>query len=240
MRRKAVVLAAALLAASGLSASRALAQGFSVYEHDACAMGRAGAGVAAPCSGGSAVFFNPAGIVTGQAGHWNLAVGVTMIPPRGSFVDSVSGTTTDLVKNNIPVPNLYATYQFSSRLALGVGVFAPYGLTTEWPSTFIGHFLSYKATIKSIYTQPTVAFRVSPRLQIGVGVDLVRTSVELHQYVELSSQLTTTPGVTFGMLGVPVGTAFADARIHGAGNATGFHVGVILKPTESRNPNTRA
>ncbi|MGD0484899.1 MAG: outer membrane protein transport protein [Gemmatimonadales bacterium] len=232
MRRKAVVLTAALLAATGLSASRASAQGFSVYEHDACAMGRAGAGVAAPCSGGSAIFFNPAGIVTGQAGKWNIAAGVTMIPPRGSFTDSVSGTTTDMVKNNIPVPDLYITHQLSSRLALGVGMFAPYGLTTEWPASFIGHFLSYKSTIASIYLQPTVAYKVSPRIQVGVGVDFVRTMVDLHQYVELSSQLAQ-PGVTFAMLGVPVGTAFADARIHGDGNATGFHVGVILKPTDN-------
>ncbi len=239
MRRKAVVLAAALLAATGLSATRALAQGFSVYEHDACAMGRAGAGVAAPCSGGSAIFFNPAGIVTGHAGAWNIAAGVTMIPPRGSFADSVSGTTTDLMKNNIPVPDLYITHQLGSKLAIGVGMFAPYGLTTEWPTTFIGHFLSYKATIKSIYLQPTVAYRVSPRFLIGVGVDFVRTSVELHQYVELSSQATTTPGVTFAMLGVPVGTAFADARIHGTGNATGFHVGVILKPTDNLSVGAR-
>jgi len=232
MRRKAVVLAAALLAATGLSATRVLAQGFSVYEHDACAMGRAGAGVAAPCSGGSAIFFNPAGIVTGQAGKWNIAAGVTMIPPRGSFSDSVSGTTTDLVKNNIPVPNLYITRQFGTRLAFGVGMFAPYGLTTEWPASFIGHFLSYKATIQSLYFQPTVAYKVSPRLQVGVGVDFVRTMVDLHQYVELSSQLAQ-PGVTFAMLGVPVGTAFADARIHGDGNATGFHLGVIFKPTDN-------
>ena len=74
MRRKAVLTAAAFLAAIGLSATRASAQGFSVYEHDACSMGRAGAGVAAPCSGGSAIFFNPAGIVTGERNKWNCTV----------------------------------------------------------------------------------------------------------------------------------------------------------------------
>ena len=232
MRRQSVVLTAALLAATGLSASRALAQGFSVFEHDACIMARAGAGVAAPCSGGSAVYFNPAGLVTGQAGRFNLVGGVTMIPPRGSFTDSVSGTTTDLVKNTIPVPNVYASYQLSSRLAIGAGLFAPFGLTTEWPTSFIGSFLSYKATIKSIYIQPTLAYSVSPRLQIGVGVDFVHTSVELHQRVDLSSQFAQA-GVTFGMLGVPVGTAFADAQIKGSGNATGFHVGVIFRPTDN-------
>ena len=238
MRRKAVLTAAAFLAAIGLSATRASAQGFSVYEHDACSMGRAGAGVAAPCSGGSAIFFNPAGIVTGERNKWNVTFGVVMIPPRGSFTDSVSGLTTNLVNNNIPVPNVYVTRQIGTKWAVGVGMFAPYGLTTEWPTTFSGHFLSYKATIASIYVQPTVAFRPNPKIQLGFGLDLVRTSVELHQYVELSSQTAiaatgTTPAVTFAMLGVPVGTPFADARLHGAGNAIGFHLGIIVKPTES-------
>ncbi len=232
MRRKAVVTAAAVLAAIGFSASRAQAQGFSVYEHDACTMGRAGSGVASPCSGGSAIFFNPAGIVTGR-GTWNAAVGVTMIPPRGSYTDSITGLTTDLVANNIPVPNMYLTRQLGSRLAVGVGVFAPYGLTTEWPTTSPGRFLAYKSTIKSIYMQPTVAYRVSPRLQLGFGVDIVRTAVELHQRVELSSQVANpAAGLTFAMLGVPVGTDFADARLKGTGNAVGYHFGIIARPTD--------
>jgi len=233
MRRNAVRTAVACLAAIGLNATRVSAQGFSVYEHDACAMGRAGAGVAAPCAGGSAIFFNPAGIVTGERNRWNVSFGVTMIPPRGSFTDSVSGLTTDLVHSTIPVPNVYVTRQIGTKLAVGVGVFAPYGLTTEWPAGFMGHFLSYKATIKGLYLQPTIAFRPTPRIQLGFGLDIVRAAVELHQYVELSSQNTTTPGVTFAMLGVPVGTPFADARLHGTGNAIGAHFGIIVKPTES-------
>jgi len=238
MRRKAVLTAAAVLAAIGLSATGANAQGFSVYEHDACAMGRAGAGVASPCAGGSAIFFNPAGIVTGQAGKWNVTSGVTMIPPRGSFTDSISGLTTELVKSTIPVPNVYITRQIGTKWAIGVGMFAPYGLTTEWPASFSGHFLSYKATIKGLYMQPTVAFRPNSMIQVGVGLDIVRAAVELHQYVELSGQTAiaataTTPAVTFAMLGVPVGTPFADARLKGTGNAIGAHFGIIVKPTES-------
>lgn len=232
MRRKAVNLAAAVLAAIALCATGARAQGFSVYEHDACTMGRAGVGVASPCSGGSAIFYNPAGIVTGQAGRWNVSSGVTMIPPRGSFVPD-AGTSTDLVANNIPVPNIYVTRQIGSRFALGVGMFAPYGLTTEWPTTSPGRFLSYKASIKGIYIQPTIAFRVTPRIQLGAGFDIVRSAVDLKQRVDLSSQLlpgTTTP---FSAIGIPVGTDFADARLHGAATAYGAHFGIIFRPTDA-------
>lgn len=237
MRRKAVNIAAAVLAAIALCATGARAQGFSVYEHDACAMGRAGVGVASPCSGGSAIFFNPAGIVTGQAGRWNVSSGVTMIPPRGSFIPDGGGTATDLVANNIPVPNIYVTRQIGSRFALGVGMFAPYGLTTEWPTASPGRFLSYKASIKGIYIQPTIAFRVTPRFQLGAGFDIVRSAVDLKQRVDLSSQLVPgAGGATFGTLpqtSVPVGTDFADARLHGTGTAYGAHFGIIFRPTDA-------
>lgn len=232
MRQKAVFISAAFLAVIGLGASRAQAQGFSVYEHSACDMGRSGAGVASPCSGGSAIFFNPAGIVTGS-GAWNLTFGAVMIPPRGSFVPDGGGTTTDLVKNNIPVPDIYLTRQLGSRFAVGVGMFVPYGLTTEWPVDSPGRFLSYKATLSSIYIQPTVAFKVNSRLQLGAGIDFIRSSVELHQRLDLSSQLVPGGGgATFAQIGIPVGTDFADARVHGNANSTAAHLGLIWRPTD--------
>jgi len=229
MRQKAVVIAAAVVAAIGLVAPRAQAQGFSVYEHDACAMGRSGAGVAAPCTGGSAIFFNPAGIVTGT-GAWNLTFGATLIPPRGGFTAD-GGATTDMTKDNNVVPHLYLTRQVGTRMAVGVGMFVPYGLTTEWPNTFAGRFLAYKTTLHAIYVQPTVAFKVTPRLQVGAGIDFIRTSVELHQRQDLYST-----AIAPALLGVGVpltaGTDFADARIHGTANSTGAHFGIIWRATD--------
>src|SRR3990172_877608 len=59
------------------------AQGFGIYEHGTCAMGRAGTGVAAPCADGSAIFFNPAGLA-GLAGS-HATVGVTLIDVHGGL-----------------------------------------------------------------------------------------------------------------------------------------------------------
>ncbi len=232
MRQKAVVIAAAILAAIGLGAKGAQAQGFSVYEHDACSMGRSGAGVAAPCAGGSAIFFNPAGIVTGK-GAWNLTFGATLIPPRGDFTSDAGGTPTEMTKNTIPVPHAYLTRQLGSRWAIGVGAFAPYGLTTEWPETSPGRFVAYKTTLAAIYVQPTIAYMVSPRLQVGAGLDYVHTTVELRQRVDLSSQLIPGGGgATFANIGIPVGTDFADAKVKGTANSWSGHFGIIWRPTD--------
>lgn len=237
MRRNAVLSAVAFVSAVTVTATRADAQGYGVYEHDACMMGRAGTGVAAPCDA-STVHFNPAGIVGGGA-RWNAQLGATIIAPRGGFTDSATGVTTPSTKNNIPVPTLFVTRQLNARWAVGVGVNAPYGLISEWPNTFSGRFLAYRAELKAIYFQPTVAFSVSPRVQIGAGVDFVHATVEVRQRVDLSSQVATGT-TTFGQLGIPTGTDFADANVSGSGNGLGAHFGILMKPWDWVSVGARA
>ncbi len=226
MRRNALLGAGAALVALALVADQSRAQGYGVYEHDACVMGRSGTGVAAPCSGGSAVFFNPAGILASGT-RTNIQVGGTLISPRGSYTDSITGLTTESVANNIPVPTLFITRQLSERLAVGFGAFAPYGLVSEWPDTFDGRFLAYLADLSAIYFQPTIAWRPTAGLRLGAGLTYAYSRAELKQRVDLSSQATTTPGVTFANLGVPRGTDFADARLEGHGLSASGHFGAI-------------
>ena len=230
MRRFAVACAATLLAATILVPS-AKAQGFSVYEHDACTMARGATGVAAPCAGGSAIFFNPAGIL-GSTTRFNIEGNLTLIAPTGDYTDSASRVQTDLQKHTFPVPAGYATYQISPRLAAGIGVYAPYGLTTDWPTTSPGRYLAYKTTIASIYVQPTIAWAVTKNFQVGGGPVYVHSSAQVHRRIDAST--TGIPGtpLTLASLGVPTGTDFADALFDVSGNGWGFHVGAMFKPTD--------
>ncbi|MGA2383606.1 MAG: outer membrane protein transport protein [Gemmatimonadales bacterium] len=224
--RRIAVLCAATLSAAIILAPSARAQGFSVYEHDPCTMARGGAGVAAPCAGGSAVFFNPAGILAAGK-RFNLEFNSTFIQPKGNFVDSASRVRTDLVNATYYVPSGYATYQLSPKAAVGFGAFAPYGLTTEWPSSFQGRFMAYKTVLKSIYWQPTFAYQVAPGFQVGVGADYVTASAQVHRRVDLSTVTVPGQAFPFALLGVPVGTDFADALFDVTGHGWGGHIGVM-------------
>ena len=232
MRRSAVPCAATLLAAV-LFAPSAVAQGFSVYEHDACAMARGGAGVAAPCNSASAVFFNPAGILSGGK-PWNIEAGVTPIAPTGSFTDSATRTQTKLNNRVFPVPFGYVTRQLGRRVAVGVGVFAPYGLTTDWPTSSPGRFMAYKTSIATFYVQPTVAVELAPGLQLGAGVDYVHSSAQVHRHIDASQVGERVSGQTIylSMLGVPVGTDFADAFFDVSGSGWAGHAGLLWKATD--------
>src|SRR2546428_10074388 len=61
MRRFAFMLLAGAFALVAASPAPLNGQGFGVYEHNTCAMGRAGVSAALPCADRSAIFFSPAG-----------------------------------------------------------------------------------------------------------------------------------------------------------------------------------
>jgi long-chain fatty acid transport protein len=211
--------------------STALAQGFGVYEHGTCAMGRAGTVAAETCDDGSAIYYNPAGL-TGAPG-WTISGGATPIFVGGSFTADRTGEETDLENDPIIVPHLYARYGINDKWAVGLGVFVPYGLSTTWPRDFEGGFLGYDNTLQTVYVQPTVAYQVTDRISIGGGVTFLNGSVELNQLIDLSQTATSPNGPTFGQLGVPFHTAFADAKLDASG-ATGIggNFGVQVQATD--------
>ncbi len=219
----------------GALPASAAAQGYSVNEHSACATGRAGTGVAAPCADGSAMVYNPAGLASLGKGKTLIAAGATFIAPGGSFTNDNTGLKSDLSSKVYPVPTVYLAHGFSDRFAAGVGLYAPYGLTTDWSPSSEGRFIGYKTLIRNIYLQPTVAFKVNRYLQVGGGIDFNFGHVQLRQHLDLSTIAVGPPaptGVTFGNLGIPAGTDFADANLEGNGTSVGGHFGVIVTPVK--------
>lgn len=227
-------LATAALALA-LSVGGLQAQGFSVNEHGTCQMGRAGAGTASPCADGSAVLFNPAALA-GTDGA-TVSAGAMVLAAFGEFTSDYPGETTELDNDPIPVPHLYATWGATDRLGVGLGVFVPYGLETKWPTDFEGRFLGYDNKLQSIYVQPTLAYELNDVISVGGGPTYVVGAVELNQRLDLSTQTVPSDavptGTTFGQLGVPHHTDFADANLDASGaTGVGANVGVQIRPAD--------
>lgn len=234
-----MVAAAVTAAAIALSAGEAHAQGFGVYEQGTCVMGRAGAAVAEPCDDGSAIFFNPAALPSGE--EWRVTFGATAIVADGEF-EADAGGSTDLDSDIAVVPHAYVTRGLGERWSAGLGVFAPYGLQTKWPLDFEGRFVGFDNRLQSIYVQPTVSFRSEDgRFAVGGGPTLVVSSVELNRRLDLAAfpvpampEAGVPAGATFGEIGlVPPGTDFGTAALE-SGRETGYgaNLGVRARVTE--------
>ena len=207
-------------------------QGFSVSSHSACMAGRALAGSAAPCPDASSIFFNPAGLARLPG---TVSVGIDAVGLSGEYHPDGGGATVEQTSSFTPIPHLYINGRLSERIALGIGFFVPYGLSIEWPEEFRGSFVGYRGKITGRYLQPTVAVAVTPTLSVGGGVDVVRSDVALHQALDLAPTVAaSTPAgpVTFGDLGVPTGTAFADAELTGNAWAVTWNIGLLWHATD--------
>jgi len=204
-----------LCVAAILGSARGFAGGFQLNELGARAMAQGGA-FAARASDPSAIYFNPAGLAFQTQPE--LYLGTTLIMPQVSFYGPVVDANDPAIKNETKMTNqtftpigMYGTYPVANNITVGVGVTNPYGLGTEWPSGWVGRFLTTKVDLASFYYTPTVAYKVSDQLSIGAGLNIVTGTVKLQQDAQV---IDTTTHVSIDMT---------------AKTAYGFNVGVLYK-----------
>ena len=199
------------------------AQAFGLNEIGSCALARGFAVTGAPCADPSSIYWNPAAMPKAR-GLTTLA-GAAIIKIDADFTRDSSFTR---YEGDIPtavVPHLFLNYRGAGKLAYGLGLYVPYGLTSQWKDDFPGRFSAKKASLQTIYVQPNLSYQITDNWSIGGGPVIGRSSVELIQALDLSSQ-SPQPGVTFGQLGFAKYTEFGRATLTGSAMAYGFNVGL--------------
>lgn len=233
--RRAAVLAAVVLATPVFTASPMWAQGIGVNAHSGCNSGRFEAVIADPCADGSSVWYSPAALAFEPS---VVTVGGTIIRNSSTFTpNSNPGIVYKRGPANPLAPHGWVNYRGGERWAIGIGGWAPYGLTLIWPLDFPGRFGGYDNTVKAFYVQPTVAYQLVPkRLAVGAGFDVVFGIMDISMREDVATQVVPDPrlpaGTTFNSFGIPLGTDFANLQLKG--NATTFagHFAALLKVTD--------
>jgi long-chain fatty acid transport protein len=164
------------------------AAGFALIEQSASGMGNAFAGGSAIAEDASTIFFNPAGMTYIQGTQ--AAAALHLIRPSSEFSGTIVGTgkaggnggdAGDLAF----VPNTYFKMDLTDSIKLGVGLSAPFGLKTEYDSTWKGRFQAVKSELKTININPAIAFKVNDQLSLGAGVSAMWAQATLTSAVNL-------------------------------------------------------
>jgi long-chain fatty acid transport protein len=201
----------------------ARAQAFGLNEIGSCALARGFATTSAPCDDASSIYWNP-GAIPKTHGLTALA-GVAAISLDGDFTQDTSFKRYGMDVSTEWVPHFFANYRTSGSFAYGLGVYVPYGLTSQWRDDFPGRFSALRASLHTVYVQPNISYALSDDWSVGVGPVIGFSSVELVQSADLS-QVATPAGPTFGQLGIAKRTEFARATLKGNTTAFGVNVGV--------------
>ncbi len=222
---------AAAVAAAAMTPLVARAQGFGLNEVGSCAVSRGFAVTGAPCNDASTIYWNPAAAT--QLPKGTATLGAAWIDVIGGFRQDTTGRRYNTIIPRATAPHVFVNYT-RGNVAYGLGVYAPYGLTSQWQPDFPGRFQALKGSLKTVYVQPNIAYAITPDWSVGGGLIVGHSDVEVIQMLDLSAQIvpgTGTPGVSFGQLGIAAGTDFGKARIKGGATGFGFNVGVHGKIT---------
>jgi long-chain fatty acid transport protein len=184
-------MGAAALAASLAPASEAQAGAFGVREQSAYFAGDAYAGAAAGVDI-SSMFWNPA--ATAALPGFNSSSSYTGIIGRanetatgGLFVTGVPAIgapglapSTD-VGTSAFVPASYITLQLTDQLYAGVGLNAPFGFVTKPDNIWAGSPIATTTKVFSLDANPTIAYKITPTLTVGAGVQIEYFEIKLER-----------------------------------------------------------
>jgi long-chain fatty acid transport protein len=173
------------------------AAGFALIEQSGSGMGNAFAGAAAVAEDASTIYFNPAGMTYVEG---TQVVGTLhFIKPNAEFSNGGSKAATgrplggdggdagDLAY----VPNFYYKRDLSDTIKFGLGISAPFGLSTEYDKDWIGRFQGIKSELKTININPALAFKVNDQLSLGFGLSAMWAKAVLTSAVNLGSSEST-------------------------------------------------
>jgi long-chain fatty acid transport protein len=228
-----------IIVLSALVVGVMFAGGYQLNEQGARAVGMGGAFVAT-ASDPSAIYFNPAGLAF-QSGM-NVLGGINFIVPStsyspvsGSFMQSGSISTNSQVFTPF---NIYGSYQVNDQIVVGLGIYNPFGLGTQWPNlwgktiptapfygNYLGSYLAINSSIATYYFNPTIAYKINNDLSIGLGVSYVYATVDMTKSIPLGL---VAPPAYFQLLNGLNG----NMELKGTGNGFNANLGIIYKPID--------
>jgi len=225
------LMAFAVASTLGGVSTLAWAAGFALIEQSGSGMGNAFAGAAATAEDASTIFYNPAGMALLSGSQFAVAghaidlstkfsnAGTSRAAGGGAIpLGPVSGGNGGDAGGVAFVPNFYVTAPINDKWTAGLGVNAPFGLATEYDSTWVGRYQGIKSELTSININPSLSYKVTDTIAFGGGVNYQRLKADLTNAV---------------MTGVA--TPDAMATLKADDDAWGWNVGMLAQIT----PETR-
>jgi len=154
---------------------------FGIAEQSALGIGNAFSGGSASATDASTVWFNPAGMTRIQ--DHQLVTGLHIILPSFNFKNSgssvlssfggaaIEGVNTYDAGRTAYIPNFYFIHSLANDIKLGLGINSPFGMSTKYDDDWVGRYQSIESEILTININPSIAWKFSPNLAIGVGIN---------------------------------------------------------------------
>ena len=238
MGKRGIHCLASIAAALSLAAlsTTASASGFALIDQSASQQGNAIAGGAAVAEDATTIYFNPAGMMRLSSGN-QIVLGGHIVNTTADFSNdgSISYMGGPLTGSNSGggtvgfVPNFYWSTDLMDGAKFGIGVNAPFGLTTKYDEDWVGRYHAIESSLQTLNINPAIAFAMNDHWSMGLGVDIMYIKAKLTNDLNYN--------VICGGSGVLCSGAnapYADglSEVDGSGLGYGYNLGLLYEPTD--------
>lgn len=148
----------------------------------------------------SAISYNPANLTDTKGASIVLSTAFAQV--RNTYENPL-GATYESQDDWLILPNFYASMPIGDNgVAIGLGVTTPFGQGIEWnPGDVYNPFAPislYKAEIKYINFNPTVAFKLGEKISVGVGANIVYSELTFDAVTSTNAPPPAIPGPSSG------------------------------------------
>jgi len=113
-------------------------------------------------------------------------LGTVLLKDSRSFKSRTTGENTD-AESNLHYPStFFGVYHINEKASMGLGIFSPFGLKSEWPSDWEGRYITTSSELKTFNFNPNIAYKFADNFNVSVGVDLLYGDAELNQNINFS------------------------------------------------------
>ncbi|WP_110647937.1 OmpP1/FadL family transporter [Salinicola peritrichatus] len=223
-------LSLAIVLIGATASGQAMAGAFQLQEQSVSGQGTSWAGRASNVQDATIVFGNPAGMsfldrAQLTAGTHYIDASSDIRNQSGSQPQGMTGLTQttgsedgDMIPHKA-IPFGYYVQPLDDRWSFGLGVYAPFGLITDYNDDFKGRYFGNYSEVEVITAQPTLSYRFNEQFAIGVGITYNTINGELESK---------TPNPT-----APSAAGDGTVNVDGDDEAWGYNIGLIYRPVES-------
>lgn len=219
-----------------------MAAGFQLTEQSVTGLGRAFAGSAAIAEDATTIFFNPAGLTELEGTELMLGASVIILGAdfdREVAVDATGQPLTggeggDVGKPGAP-PFLYFARPINDEWTFGLGVNAPFGLSTDYDPDWVGRYQGVYSNVTTLNLNPSLGWKINDNWSLGFGLNAMHMRVKLTNIVDYGIVCYNFVNpVTCNGLGLNPQQHDGYAEIEGDRWGFGFNVGVLWKNDATR------
>lgn len=175
---KKFVMNSVIFAITVFFSTQAHAEGFSLYDWSARGSALAG-GLVARGGDASVVAYNPAAM--SKLEGTQIMVGADFIIPKGSM--TINGVKEAGSGGLFIIPSVYATHTINETFAVGLGIFARFGLGAEHEDDWGGRYNVIAVDIQAVSINPNVAYAFNEDFSVSAGLEITTASARMENAV---------------------------------------------------------